>query len=41
MGLRDDLDRYRKVGEERRDDLSDFIQYGDLGGSRQDRIRIP
>jgi len=41
MGLRDDLDRYRKVGEERRDDLSDFIQYGDLGGSRQDQIRIP
>jgi uncharacterized sporulation protein YeaH/YhbH (DUF444 family) len=41
MGLRDDLDRYRKVGEERRDDLADFIQYGDLGGSRQDEIRIP
>ncbi|MDZ7688290.1 MAG: DUF444 family protein [Halobacteriales archaeon] len=41
MGLRDDLDRYRKVGEERRDDLSEFIQYGDLGGSRQDQIRIP
>jgi uncharacterized sporulation protein YeaH/YhbH (DUF444 family) len=41
MGLRDDLDRYRKVGEQRRDDLSDFIQYGDLGESRQDEIRIP
>ena len=41
MGLRDDLDRYRKVGEQRRDDLADFIQYGDLGQSRQDEIRIP
>ncbi|MFP4174931.1 MAG: DUF444 family protein [Halobacteriales archaeon] len=41
MGLRDDLDRYRKVGEERRDDLADFIQYGDLGQSRGDEIRIP
>jgi uncharacterized sporulation protein YeaH/YhbH (DUF444 family) len=41
MGLRDDLDRYRKVGEERRDDLADFIQYGDLGESRGDEIRIP
>jgi len=41
VGLRDDLDRYRKVGEERRQDLSEFIQYGDLGGSRQDEIRIP
>ncbi len=41
MGLRDDLDRYRKVGEQRREDLADFIQYGDLGGSRQDEIRIP
>ncbi|MCX2819512.1 DUF444 family protein [Haladaptatus sp. F3-133] len=41
MGLRDDLDRYRKVGEERRDDLAEFIQYGDLGQSRRDEIRIP
>jgi len=41
MGLRDDLDRYRKVGEERRDDLAQFIQYGDLGQSRGDEIRIP
>jgi uncharacterized sporulation protein YeaH/YhbH (DUF444 family) len=41
MGLRDDLDRYRRVGEERRDDLAEFIQYGDLGQSRRDEIRIP
>ena len=41
MGLRDDLDRFREVGEERREDLADFIQYGDLGGSRPDEIQIP
>ena len=41
MGLRDDLDRYREVGEQRRQDLSEFIQYGDLGKSRADSVRIP
>lgn len=41
MGLRDDLERYRDVGEERRQDLSDFIQYGDLGQSLPDEIHIP
>ena len=41
MGLRDDLERYREVGESRRQDLAEFIQYGDLGGSRGDQIRIP
>jgi uncharacterized protein len=41
MGLRDDLDRYREVGEERRQDLAEFIQYGDLGGSRPDSVRVP
>lgn len=41
MGLRDDLERYREVGEERREDLAEFIQYGDLGGSRPDSVRIP
>ncbi|MFB6282815.1 MAG: DUF444 family protein [Halobacteria archaeon] len=41
MGLRNDLDRYRKVGEERREDLSDFIQYGDMGESLPNKIRIP
>ena len=41
MGLRDDLERYREVGEERRQDLAEFIQYGDLGGSRPDSVRIP
>jgi uncharacterized sporulation protein YeaH/YhbH (DUF444 family) len=41
MGLRDDLDRYREVGEEKREDLSEFIQYGDLGQSRPDEVRIP
>ena len=41
MGLRDDLDRYRAVGEERRQDLAEFIQYGDLGQSLPNRVRIP
>jgi len=41
MGLRDDLERYREVGEQRRQDLAEFIQYGDLGRSRRDSVRIP
>jgi uncharacterized sporulation protein YeaH/YhbH (DUF444 family) len=41
MGLRDDLERYREVGENRRQDLSEFIQYGDLGRSRPGEIQIP
>ncbi|WP_436934761.1 YeaH/YhbH family protein [Halovenus marina] len=41
MGLRDDLERYREVGESRRQDLAEFIQYGDLGQSRPDSVRIP
>ena len=41
MGLKDDLDRYREVGEERRQDLAEFIQYGDLGQSRPDEVKIP
>jgi hypothetical protein len=41
MGLRDDIDRYREVGENRRQDLAEFIQYGDLGGSLPDEVRIP
>ncbi|PSQ42954.1 hypothetical protein BRD14_03860, partial [Halobacteriales archaeon SW_5_68_122] len=41
MGLRDDLDRYREVGEAKRQDLAEFIQYGDLGESRPDEVKIP
>jgi uncharacterized sporulation protein YeaH/YhbH (DUF444 family) len=41
MGLREDLERYREVGEKRRQDLAEFIQYGDLGQSRPDSVRIP
>jgi uncharacterized sporulation protein YeaH/YhbH (DUF444 family) len=41
MGLRDDLERYREVGEQRREDLSEFIQYGDLGQSLPDEIHVP
>ncbi len=41
MGLRDDIERYREVGEERRQDLAEFIQYGDLGQSLPDEVKIP
>ena len=41
MGLREDLDRFREVGEQRREDLASFIQYGDLGASRPGNIKIP
>ncbi|QCC47063.1 YeaH/YhbH family protein [Halobellus limi] len=41
MGLREDLERFREVGEERREDLESFIRYGDLSGSESDQIQIP
>ena len=41
MGLTEDRERFREVGEERREDLSEFISHGDLGGSDSDRVRIP
>ncbi|RLM57201.1 YeaH/YhbH family protein [Halobellus sp. Atlit-31R] len=41
MGLREDLERFREVGEERREDLESFIRYGDLSGSSSDQIEIP
>ena len=41
MGLKDDLERYREVGEEKRQDLSEFIQYGDMGQSLPDEVKVP
>ncbi|WP_299233440.1 YeaH/YhbH family protein [Natronomonas sp.] len=41
MGRKDDLERYREVGEAKRQDLSEFIQYGDLGDSRPDEVKVP
>ncbi|WP_267640146.1 YeaH/YhbH family protein [Haloarchaeobius amylolyticus] len=41
MGLKDDIERFREVGEERREDLKEFIQYGELGRSGPDEVRIP
>ncbi len=41
MGLREDLERFREVGEERREDLTEFIEHGDLGGSGPDAVRVP
>ena len=40
MGLKDDLDRLREVGEQRRMDLAEFIRYGDLSGT-DDTVRVP
>ena len=39
MGLREDLKRFREVGEENRYDLSEFIKHGDMGRNRD--IQIP
>jgi uncharacterized sporulation protein YeaH/YhbH (DUF444 family) len=41
VGLTDDRERFREVGEKRREDLSEFISHGDLGGSNPNRVRIP
>ncbi|TKX79930.1 DUF444 family protein [Halorubrum sp. SD626R] len=41
MGLTDDRERFREVGEQRREDLSEFISHGDLGRSGPDQVRIP
>ncbi|WP_280587161.1 DUF444 family protein [Halorubrum sp. Boch-26] len=41
MGLTDDRERFREVGEQRREDLAEFISHGDLGRSGPDRVKIP
>ena len=41
MRISRDRERFREVGEKRREDLAEFISHGDLGGSAPDRIRIP
>ncbi|WP_044958903.1 DUF444 family protein, partial [Halarchaeum acidiphilum] len=41
MGLREDLERYREVGERAREDLAAFVQYGDLRPSAEDAISVP
>ncbi|MFP9059886.1 YeaH/YhbH family protein [Natrialbaceae archaeon A-chndr2] len=41
MGLKDDLERFRAVGEKRREDLAEFIQYGELNSGGDDGIRVP
>ena len=38
MGLREDLKRFNKVGEEERQDLEDFIKYGEMDSGE---IKIP
>lgn len=40
MGLKDDLERFREVGEQRRQDLTDFITYGDLR-QHDETVRVP
>lgn len=39
MGLRQDLDRFQEIGEERRQDLEEFIKNGELG--TDDTVKIP
>ena len=41
MGLKDDLQRFHEIGEQRREDLSEFITHGQLGDSRENGIKIP
>jgi len=41
MGLPEDRERFRAVGESRREDLKEFISHGDLGGSGPQQVRIP
>ena len=41
MGLSADRERFREIGEARREDLTEFITQGNLGGSGPDRVRIP
>ena len=41
MGLREDLERFREIGDKRRPDLAEFIREGDLSGSDRDSIRVP
>jgi uncharacterized sporulation protein YeaH/YhbH (DUF444 family) len=41
VGLIDDLERFRTVGEDRREDLREFVAYGDLSASDADSVRIP
>ena len=41
MGLPEDRERFREIGEARREDLTEFISHGDLGGSGPDQVRIP
>lgn len=41
MGLKDDMERYKDIGEEKREDLEEFIKYGDLGKSREDKVKVP
>src|SRR6056297_2465371 len=41
MGLPEDRERFRAVGESRREDLKEFISHGDLGGSGPHQVRIP
>lgn len=41
MGLREDLERFKKIGEEEREDLKEFINYGNISSSDSDSISIP
>ncbi len=40
MGLRKDIENYEKIGEENREDLIDFIKYGDMSQSDENDINL-
>lgn len=41
MGLKEDLERFKIIGEEEREDLKEFINHGNISSSDSDSIRIP
>lgn len=41
MGINEDQERFKAVGEERREDLSKYIKKGDLTQGNNDQIKVP
>lgn len=39
MGIKEDLKRFKEIGEENREDLSEYIKHGQLGG--EDTVKVP
>jgi len=41
MGLKEDFDRFQKIGEQEREDLEEFIKHGEIESSGSGNIKIP